>query len=159
MDLIHVLATWLHTVAFVIAWGYYGILGRFVLPSLLETGDARSRVTALVAIERRALPFVGLTVVLFIVTGSYLLVTNSHYAGIGNVGASGWAALMLVKHLVIVALVGVGVALDRMIRGLDPEAGEADGRAAIRPIRLCAEAATALGALVALLTAVAQASA
>jgi hypothetical protein len=28
MDILQVLAVWLHTLAFVIAWGYYGILGR-----------------------------------------------------------------------------------------------------------------------------------
>lgn len=154
MDLIHVLATWLHTVAFVIAWGYYGILGRFVLPSLLETGDARSRVDALVAIERRALPFVGLTVVLFGMTGAYLLVVDPRYAGLGNI-ASGWATLMLVKHVLVALLVAVGVAIDWAVRGL----GAADDARALRRVRLGAELATALGALIALLTAAAQAAA
>lgn len=157
MDLLHVLATWLHTVAFVIAWGYYGILGRFVLPSLLETGDARSRTEALVAIERRALPFVGLTVVLFGMTGAYLLVVDPHYAGLGNI-ASGWATLMLVKHVLVALLVAVGVAIDWAVRGLGA-ATAADEARALRRIRLGAELATALGALIALLTAAAQATA
>jgi hypothetical protein len=44
-DIAELVALWLHTVAFVIAWGYYAILGRIVLPGL-ETGSAPSSASA-----------------------------------------------------------------------------------------------------------------
>lgn len=157
MDFGLVIATWLHTVAFVIAWGYYGILARFVLPALKETAAGPVLGTSLAAIERRAMPFVLLTVVLFIATGSYLLFTDPHYEGLGNFGST-WATLMLVKHVLVVALVGVGVTVHFLVEGVELAADDAARRAALRPLGLAAEAATVLGAVIVLLTAAAQAS-
>ena len=42
-----VIALWLHTVAFVIAWGYYGILGRMVLPALQKRLGVLERASTL----------------------------------------------------------------------------------------------------------------
>jgi uncharacterized membrane protein len=158
VDLGQILATWLHTVAFVIAWGYYGILGRIVLPALEHSLDRGALASTLVAVERRALPIVGLSVVLFTVTGSYLLVVDPLYAGLGNFAASTWTMLMLVKHLVVIGLVLLAVAVDRLIAraGRMPNAEAADGN--LRRLRVCAEGATGLGALIVLLTVAAQAS-
>jgi uncharacterized membrane protein len=158
MDIAHVIAVWFHTLAFVIAWGYYGILGRMVLPALQGSLQGTDQSAALVAIEGRALPLVGGSVVLFLITGSYLLVVDPEYAGLGNI-ASTWATLMLVKHLVIVALVVAGIDIDRRIRRLAETTDEGARTASMHRIRLGAEVATGLGALVALLTAAAQAAA
>src|SRR5512141_703156 len=111
MDWLQVGAVWLHTVAFVIAWGFYGILARMILPGLAKSLDLAGQTRTLAAIERRALPFVLLAVVLFIITGSYLLVTNPDYAGLGNFSTS-WATWMLVKHVLVIVLIGVGVLID-----------------------------------------------
>ena len=124
MDLPQVLAIWLHTLALVIAWGYYGILGRIMLPALERSLDRPAQAAALVAIERRALPLVVLSVVLFTATGAYLLVIDPHYAGLGDFFASTWTMLMLVKHVLVVGLVVLGVDVDRLIRRL----GEDDER-------------------------------
>lgn len=157
MDLWQVLAVWLHTVAFVIAWGFYGVLGRFVIPALARSIGDEQEAAALLELERRALPFVMLTAVLFTVTGSYLLVTSERYAGLGDFSST-WAQLMLAKHVLIVGLVVLGATVDRLIRtAATAPSGEARSRALHRS-RLAAEAATAVGALVALLTAAAQAA-
>ena len=116
MDVAQVLAVWLHTLAFVIAWGYYGILGRIVLPGLERSIERPAQAAALLAIERRALPLVVLSLVLFTATGTYLLVNDPHYAGLGDFFASTWTTLMLLKHLLVVALVVLGVAVDRLTR-------------------------------------------
>ena len=39
MDIGLILALWLHTLAFVIAWGDYGVLGRIILPALARSLD------------------------------------------------------------------------------------------------------------------------
>lgn len=157
MDFTQVLSLWLHTLAFVIVMGYYGVLGRIVLPGLRRSLDLEQAAGALMAIERRALPFVLLSVVLFALTGSYLLVIDPDYAGLGNYTTS-WATLMLFKHVVVVTLVVVGLMIDRMIRQLADAADDTAREQALRRIGLSAEGATGLGALTILLTVMAQLS-
>ncbi len=159
MDIPQVLAVWLHTVAFVIAWGYYGILARIVVPGLEAAQDRTGQAASLIAIERRALPLVALSLVLFTVTGTYLLVSDQRYSGLGDVFASDWTTLLLVKHVLVVVLVVLGVAVDRFVRAVGTASGEASQGSALRRVRIAAEAATAVGALIALVTAAAQATA
>lgn len=159
MNVLLVLAVSLHTVAFVIAWGYYGVLGRMVLPGLERSLDRTAQAAALAAIERRALPLIALSLVLFTVTGTYLLVVDSHYAGLGNVFASTWTTLMLVKHGLVVGLVGLGLVVDRLIRRAGEATSDGDRAAVLRRVGLGAEGASGLGAAIVLLTAAAQVAA
>ena len=156
MDLPRVLAVWLHTVAFVMVWGYYGVLGRMILPGLERTLERPAQASALAAIERRALPLIVLSLALFTATGTYLLVVDPHYVGLGDFFASTWTTLMLMKHVVVVGLVVAGVYIDRLIRRACGEASEDSRESDLRRLALSAEGATALGALIVLLTAVAQ---
>jgi uncharacterized membrane protein len=159
MDAPQVFAVWLHTIGFVIAWGYYGVLGRIVLPAIERSLTGPARATTLVAIERRALPFIGLTLVLFTATGAYLLVSDPQYAGLGNIFASTWTRLMLIKHVLVVGLVVLAFAVDWLIRRAARDSEE-DGQAPdLRFVALAADGVTGLGALIALLTVAAQASA
>jgi uncharacterized membrane protein len=158
VDGLLILSTWLHTVAFVIAWGYYGILGRMIVPGLERTLAPAARADALLAIERRALPLLLLSVVLFTMTGTYLLVIDPQYEGLGSFGNS-WAAMMLGKHLLVVVLVGLGVVIDRLIRWAADVADDRARATYLRWLRWSTEGATAVGALIALLTVAAQASA
>jgi uncharacterized membrane protein len=63
---------------------------------------------------------------------------------------------MLVKHVVVVALVTAAVLVDQSVRRLANAATDEERVSAMRGVRLSAEAATGLGALIALLTAAAQ---
>ncbi|HEY6570713.1 MAG TPA: hypothetical protein VIZ22_10500 [Candidatus Limnocylindrales bacterium] len=156
MDLVHVLAVWLHTLALVIVLGYYGILGRVVLPALERSLERPTQVSTLMAIERRALPFIVLSMALFAMTGVYLLVIDPAYAGLGNVLASTWTTLMLIKHVLVIVVVGLAIYVDRCIRHADVAPGDDARHAALRRVALSAEAATGIGALTILLTAAAQ---
>jgi uncharacterized membrane protein len=159
VDAIQVLALWLHTIAFVIAWGYYGILARIVLPALERSLDLPAQASTLLAIERRALPFLGMTLVLFVVTGTYLLVIDPQYAGLGNVFASTWTRLMLVKHTLVVGMVVLVVLVDWMIRQLRHRDGDDLRASDLRLVALAADGVTGDGALIALVTVAAQATA
>jgi uncharacterized membrane protein len=158
MDVGNVIAIWLHTVALVIAWGYYGVLGRIVLPGLERSLDEDGVVGSLEAVERRAVPLVLLSTVLFTATGTWLLVTDPAYTGLGAFFASTWTTLMLVKHGLVVAFVIVAIGVDRLIRRAAEASTDDERRTAVSRIRLGAEAATALGAVIVLLTAAAQAT-
>jgi uncharacterized membrane protein len=159
MDALTVLAIWAHTLGLVIAWGYYGILGRVALPALERSLDRPTLATTLQAVERRAVPLVAISALLFTVSGSYLLVVNPHYAGLGNVFASTWTVLMLAKHVLVIGFVALAVAVDLFVRRI---ARTTDSRRQARDLRrlgFSAEGATGLGALIVLLTAAAQVAA
>ena len=158
MEFGHVLAIWLHTVALVIAWGYYGILGRIALPALERSLDRQAIPAALLAMERRAVPLVVVSAVLFTLTGTYLLVIDPQYAGLGNVSASSWTLLMLVKHVLVIGFVALAVAVDLLVRRIGRTSDPGRRQRDLRWLRLGAEGATGLGALIVLLTAVAQAA-
>lgn len=158
MDIVQVLAVWIHTLALVIVMGYYGVLGRMVIPALRSSVDVPAQASTMISLERRALPFVLLATALFIATGTYLLFANDRYEGLGNLFASTWTTLILIKHLVVVAFVGLGVVVDVFIRDLGVMSTDADRSAGLRRVGLTAEAATGVGALIILLTAAAQLS-
>jgi uncharacterized membrane protein len=157
VDIWQVVGVWAHALSTVIVLGYYGILGRIVVPALTRSMSGPSLGRAVADIERRALPFIALSVVAFIVSGAYLLVIDDQFAGIGSYTTSGWSTLMLVKHLLvglmIVGAVAVHLLADRVG---DPGLPDADLREGIRWVRLSAEGTTAIGALILLMTAAAQ---
>ena len=156
MDVVQVLAVWFHTLALVIVMGYYGVLARIAIPALQRSLDGPAQARALVAIERRALPLVLLSVVLLLVTGTYLMFVDPQYGGLGNFFATTWATLLLIKHVVVIAMIGLGVLVDFFVRELGDVADESARRSSMRLARYCAEGATGLGALAILLTAAAQ---
>ena len=156
MDVAQVIAIFIHTLALVIAWGYYGILGRIIAPALERTLAQPQRAATLAAIERRALPLVIASVVLLIGTGAYLLVIDPHYAGLGNLFATTWTTLLLVKHVLVIGLVGLGVGVDILIREAAEATTDRARDSATGLALLAADGATALGALIVLLTVIAQ---
>jgi uncharacterized membrane protein len=158
MDSVRLGAITVHTLAMILVVGYYGILGRVILPALRRSLDGPTMATALVAVARRALPLIGLAVALFVVTGAYLLLSDEQYAGLGRFAASTWTTLMLVKHLVVVVMIVVAIGVDRLIGWVaDPVDEEARERA-LGLLGLGVDTVTGLGALVVLLTVAAQLS-
>jgi hypothetical protein len=65
---------------------------------------------------------------------------------------------MLLKHVVVAALVFVGVGIEYLVRNLAESVDDMDRIRHLRLIRYAAEAATALGAVIVLLTVAAQLS-
>ena len=156
MDATHLIALSLHALAMVVVLGYYGILSRIVLPTLARSLEGPALARVVPAIERRALPILLAGVVLFIVTGVYLLVRDGRYAGVGSF-ASTWSTLMLIKHLVVVAMVALGIGVDRLAAGLAETSDAGRGRT-FELLAMAMDGMAALGILVLLLTAAAQLS-
>lgn len=157
MDLVNVGATWLHLIATVALLGYYGIVGLLVVPVLWRIVPARELGDSIASVERRAFPVIIGSLAVFLATGVYLMGVDPQYGGVGDVSGSAWATLFLVKHLVVLGMVGVGVYIDALIvrRFALPEATD---QAAVRRLEVAAGFMTALGAVVLLLTAAGQAS-
>ena len=158
MDLMHVGATWLHLMATVAMLGYYAIVGLLVLPVLRRIIPSRELGETIGAVERRALPVIIASLTIFLATGVYLMGADARYGGVGNVTGSTWASLFLVKHLVVVVMVGLGVYFDALVvRGIAPPEATAQ-TTDVRRLTIVAGLMTLLGAVVLLLTATAQAS-
>ena len=156
MDVGVTVAVWLHALSTVIVLGYYGILGRIVLPALERSLSGPRLGQAIVAIERRAVPVLGISVVAFTVTGVYLLLVDPSFDGLGRFGST-WASLMLVKHLLVGLMVVGGVGVHWLAgRVADPDLDDEHQRASLGHLRLAAEAMTGVGAVILLLTAAAQ---
>lgn len=158
MDLAQVGATWLHLLATVAMIGYYAILGLVVLPAMRSLVPARELGESIVAIERRATPAIVGSLVIFLATGVYLMTTDPRYGGVGNVTGSAWATLFLIKHIVVLVMVGVGVYIDALVVRRFAANGAPNDPAAIRLLVMSSGVMTLLGAVVLFLTAAAQAS-
>jgi len=156
LDPVQVGAHWLHLVATVTLLGYFAILALLVLPVLHRLRSEREFVETVAALERRALPLVIVSLGAFLVTGVYLMGDDSRYGGVGAIDST-WAGVLLVKHLVVLVMVGLGLAFDALVvrAATVPEGVELAGQ--VRGITRAAQGMTILGAIVLLLTAVAQA--
>jgi uncharacterized membrane protein len=149
-------ATCLHTIAIVVLLGYYATLWLVVLPWLVS-GGSREPGRVIAAIERRALPWILGSVVLFILTGAVLTATHT--------GSNpDWATLIILKHGLVIVMVVLGVVMDRVLvpradgTWWTPAVVPTTDVRDLRPIVLASAAMCLLGAAVLLLTAVAQVS-
>ncbi len=159
MDVGQAVAAWLHSLATVFVLGYYALLALVVVPVLRRTLNAPALGRVIPAIERRALPLLLGAVVLFLGTGAYMLATNSQFQGLGHAFVNTWSMLIVIKHAVVVVLVGIGVYLDILVvPDIERPVDEASQAAAVRRLAGGSGAIAVLGALVLLLTAAAQAS-
>jgi uncharacterized membrane protein len=159
VDVVQVVAAWLHSLATVGLLGYYAVLGLVLVPVLRRTVDAPTLGRVIPAIERRALPLVLAAIGVFLVTGTYMLVTDSRFLGLGHTFANTWSTLIVVKHFIVVVLVVIGVYIDLLVvPDIAMPVDEASQAAAVRRLGRSAAAVATLGAVVLLLTAAAQAS-
>jgi putative copper export protein len=99
-----------------------------------------------------AKPWFAVSLLVFIVTGTYLLLVNEQYLGVGDFGNT-WSILMLVKHIAIIALIGLGAYTDRVVT---PRAAQEP--AAVGRLQLMFGATALCGVVVLLLTVAAQAT-
>jgi uncharacterized membrane protein len=156
MDVPQVVAVWLHALSTVVVLGYYGILARVILPALERTLEGLDLGRAVGAVESRALPIVVACVLVFTVSGAYLLLVDEAFTGLGQYGST-WATLMLVKHILVAVMVVGGVVVHFLAsEGRDPGLNAGERRRWLGYLRLAAEVMTGLGAVILLLTAAAQ---
>jgi uncharacterized membrane protein len=159
VDIVQAVAAWLHSLATVVLLGYYAILALIVLPVLRRVVDGPALGRAIPAIERRALPLVFASIGVFGVTGMYLVLTDDRFLGLGHFFGSTWSTLIVIKHVLVAVLVGIGVYIDLLVvPDIANPVDEATRTVAIRRLARSASALASLGAIVLLLTAAAQAS-
>lgn len=142
------LSIWLHALATVVFVGHYFLLAVIYLPTLSKNGSALSE------ISKRSRYWLYASLVIFTVTGIYLMFVDPNYLGIGNFG-NFWAVMMLVKHILIVGMIALGFWYNAILR-VGPMMSSNNPEQAIIRFRKYVNVMAVCGVLVFLLTALAQ---
>ncbi|HEX76264.1 MAG TPA: CopD family protein [Dehalococcoidia bacterium] len=104
-----VACTWLHLIVLVI-W-----VGHMFSTLLLFTPLASRYVKEtdygdfIAEYRRRDQPVALSCIAIFFITGFVLLLLDDHYERIGSIFANSWSIVLFVKHLLVLAMVGLGI--------------------------------------------------
>jgi len=146
------LSTWLHSLATVVFVGHYLFMSLVYLPVFerREQGDALREL--LEEVSGRLRPFFGGSLLIFIVTGTHLMLINESYLGLGNFFGNAWSALIVIKHVIVIAFLALAIFSERAIMGKISE----QQPQALNQFRLALGGNTLLGILILMLTTAAQ---
>jgi uncharacterized membrane protein len=148
------LFTWLHAVATVIFIGHFVLLALVYLPAF-ATQKPEVAGPILSDVSKRSRPWMYASLLIFMISGVYLMIVDPNYLGVGNFG-NAWGIAMLLKHILIVAMIGMGFVFNALLR-VGPMMSSNSGAAqAIARFGLYARLMAVCGVLVLLLTAFAQ---
>ena len=144
------LSVWLHAVGTVILIGHYLLLSFIYLPVL-----AKNNGTLLSEISKRSRPWLYASLLIFIITGTYLMVIDSGYLGFMDFG-NFWGIVMLLKHVLILGMIALGFWFNAILRVGPMMSSNNSAELGINRFRLYSNLMTISGILVLLLTALAQ---
>jgi uncharacterized membrane protein len=142
------LSIWLHALATVVFIGHFVLLAGIYLPALSKNGPALSE------ISKRSRYWLYASLIIFMVTGIYLMLVDPNYLGIGNF-SNFWAVMMLVKHILIVSMIVMGFWYNAILR-IGPMMSSNNPEQAILRFGKYVNVMAICGVLVLLLTALAQ---
>lgn len=146
------LSTWLHVLATIVFVGYYFFTGLIYLPVLERQMQTNGLRELLECISARLRPFFGGSLLIFLVTGTYLMVINKDYLGPGKFFSNPWSILMVIKHVLVLAFVVLAMYAERAFMGQisnkKPQA--------LKNFRMAVNMNTILGAIIVLLTSMVQ---
>ncbi len=144
------LSVWLHALGTAVLIGHYLLLSVLYLPVLEKDGGV-----FLSQISKRSRPWMYASLIIFMVTGIYLMIVDPNYRGVGDFG-NFWSIMMLVKHLLIVGMIGLGFWYNAFLRVGPMMASSNNAELGIRRFRTYSNLMAISGILVLLLTALAQ---
>ena len=144
------LSVWLHAAGTVILIGHYLLVSVIYLPVLEKGGGG-----FLSQISKRSRPWLYGSLIIFLITGIYLMFANPNYLGVGNF-SNLWSVMMLVKHLLIVGMIGLGFWYNAFLRVGPMMASNNNAELGIRRFRTYSNLMAIAGVIVLLLTALAQ---
>ena len=152
-SLLIALSTWLHELATIVMIGYYIFTSLIFLPLFERQMQATALRNMLERLSSRFMPYFGGSLLIFLVTGSYLLLINKSYMGLGHFFGNPWSALIVIKHLLVLVFMALAVYSERAFLTQISE----DNPAALKKFRLALYINTCIGTAIILLTSIAQA--
>jgi len=147
------LSTWLHSLATIVMIGYFLFTSLIYLPVFERQMQANALRDLLEQVSARLRPFFGGSLLIFLVTGTHLMLINQSYLGLGYFFANSWSALMVIKHGLVLVFLALAVFSERAFLGQISD----QKPAALKQFRWALNINTALGVIILLLTSIAQA--
>jgi uncharacterized membrane protein len=100
------LSFWLHSLAMTVFIGHYLLLALIYLPAMRQNAlDVIGPILS--GISRQSRRWMYASLVIFMITGIYLMFIDPSYLGVGQFGNI-WSVMMLVKHILILVMIGAG---------------------------------------------------
>ena len=148
------LFTWLHAIATVIFIGHFLLLSLLYLPAFARV-QADIAGPILSDVSKRSRVWMYASLLVFTVSGIYLMIVDPNYRGVGDFG-NPWAIAMLIKHILIVAMIGLGFFYNAILRVGPMMSSNHGAETGIARFGLYSKLMAVCGVLVLLLTAFAQ---
>jgi len=142
------LSTWLHALATVVFIGHFVLLAGVYIPALSKDGPVLSE------ISKRSRPWMYGSLLVFIITGTYLMLIDPGYLGFMDFG-NFWGIVMLLKHILVIAMIVMGFWYNAILR-VGPMMSSNNPEQAIARFRKYVNVMAICGVLILLLTALAQ---
>ncbi len=112
-NILMALSNWLHVLATIVMVGYYLFTGLIYLPILERQMHASALCGLLEQVSARLRPYFGGSLLIFLVTGIYLMLVNPSYPGLGQIFANLWTVLIVVKHVLVIAFLALAMYAER----------------------------------------------
>jgi|SRR5215208_1839119 len=144
------LSVWLHALATVVLIGHYLLLSLIYLPVLVKNNG-----TILSEISKRSRPWLYVSLLLFAITGTYMMLIDPGYLGFMNFG-NFWGIVMMVKHVLVFVMIALGFWFNAILRVGPMLSSNNSAELAMSRFRLYSNLMAICGVLVLLLTALAQ---
>lgn len=104
------IAYWLHMLATVLWIGSLATLALLVLPAAARLLDEQAQIRFLERLQKQLDPLGWFCLVLLVGTGMFQMSANPNYAGFLDI-ANRWAAAILIKHILFLAMIGISAML------------------------------------------------
>ena len=148
------LSTWLHALATIVMIGYYVFTSLIFLPIFESQMQGSALRNLLECVSGRLRPYFGGSLLIFMVTGTHLMLINEAYLGLGNFFGNPWSILIVIKHVVVLVFLALAIYSERIflaqISDENPEG--------LKKFRLALNINMFLGLFILLLTSIAQAA-
>jgi uncharacterized membrane protein len=148
------LSIWLHSLAMTVFIGHFLLLLLIYLPAMRQS-TLEVAGPILSGISRKSRPWMYASIVVFMITGIYLMLVDPNYLGVGNFG-NPWGVMMLVKHILILVMIGAGFWFNAIWRVGPMLSSRNSAELAYGRFKLYVNIMAASSVLVLLLTALAQ---
>ena len=148
------LSLMLHSLAMIVFIGHYLLMALIYLPAMRQNSlDVAGPILS--AFSKQSRRWMYASIVIFMITGIYLMFVDPNYMGVGNFGNI-WAVMMLVKHFLILVMIGAGFWFNAIWRVGPMMSSRSGAEQAFSRFKLYVNIMAISGVLVLLLTAVAQ---
>jgi uncharacterized membrane protein len=147
------LSTWLHALATIVMVGYYVFTSLIYLPIFERKMEANALRDLLEQASARLRPYFGGSLLIFLVTGTHLMLINESYLGLGNFTGNTWSVLIVIKHVLVLVFLALAIYSERVfLKQISNDTPEA-----LKKFRWALKINLAFGLVIILLTTIAQA--